>query len=428
MANFTNTGTTGYPGVIDTRTALTDGATGDVIVANHPNGLGAAVLALETELGTDPAGSVVDVKTRLAVALNDNGTVKSSVISAGAGITTSYASGVFTINSVADGPGNLQNIGLEIVANAPIANTLRVRLVQQDGSTLTSTNSGQLIFHAASSTSALYNTVFATQDTVASLSAGSTLGFAAGEFGRFYIWAINANAGAANSVVELALSRKATFQEMQLWTTTAEGSAGAADDADTLYSTTARTNVPVRCLGYVDITTGATAGNWTNQPTRGTLMGAGSKRTGDVVQIVATYTGIVKTGTTATVNDDTVPLSAEGDPYLWATLTATSEVNTNLIEGQLIVANAAPARPTMFVCTQSSGHAIVSSRLMNGTVNATSLIHLLIATPCGTTAARGYYLIAGDSGAGTMTLNGESGARVLGGSLNSYLRLTEIMA
>ena len=73
MANITTTGTTGYPGVIDTRTSLTNGASGDLIVAEHPNGLGAAVLAIENELGTDPAGSVVDVKTRLDVSQNNDG-------------------------------------------------------------------------------------------------------------------------------------------------------------------------------------------------------------------------------------------------------------------------------------------------------------------------------------------------------------------
>jgi len=75
MANITTTGTTGYPTVIDTSTTLTDGSSGDQIVANHPNGLAAAVIALETELGTDPAGSATDLKTRLRTALTDDGIV-----------------------------------------------------------------------------------------------------------------------------------------------------------------------------------------------------------------------------------------------------------------------------------------------------------------------------------------------------------------
>ena len=39
-----------------------------------------AIIAIETELGTDPAGSLTDVKTRLAVALNDDGTLKIAAV------------------------------------------------------------------------------------------------------------------------------------------------------------------------------------------------------------------------------------------------------------------------------------------------------------------------------------------------------------
>ena len=75
MANITTTGGSDYPNSIDTRTALTDGSSGDEIIAAHPNGLGSAVLAVETELGTLPKGSAADVKTRLGVATNDAGAV-----------------------------------------------------------------------------------------------------------------------------------------------------------------------------------------------------------------------------------------------------------------------------------------------------------------------------------------------------------------
>lgn len=75
MANITTTGTTGFPSAIDTRTTLTDGSSGDEIVSANVNGVSAAALAIETELGTDPAGSATDLKTRLAVAHNDAGAV-----------------------------------------------------------------------------------------------------------------------------------------------------------------------------------------------------------------------------------------------------------------------------------------------------------------------------------------------------------------
>lgn len=52
-----------YPGSLDSFTAKTDGV--DYNLAAHINDLQDAVVAIETELGLDPAGSEADVKTRL---------------------------------------------------------------------------------------------------------------------------------------------------------------------------------------------------------------------------------------------------------------------------------------------------------------------------------------------------------------------------
>ena len=49
-------------------------------MAAHPNGLGAAVIALETELGADPAGSTTNVVTRLNVTQAADGTPNDQVI------------------------------------------------------------------------------------------------------------------------------------------------------------------------------------------------------------------------------------------------------------------------------------------------------------------------------------------------------------
>ena len=49
--------------------------------------------------------------------------------------------------------------------------------------------------------------------------------------------------------------------------TTAEGGAGAADSATVMYSTTARTNVPFRLVGYL-LNTQTTAGTWASAGTK----------------------------------------------------------------------------------------------------------------------------------------------------------------
>jgi hypothetical protein len=125
MANITTSGTTGYPAVIDTRSTLTDGAGGDEIVANHPNGLGAAVVAIETELGTLPKGSATDLKTRLSQALNNDGTIKSSVIVANTPISVSYAGGIFTLTTTGPQSGQIvQMVSTQVTGFTTTAGTI----------------------------------------------------------------------------------------------------------------------------------------------------------------------------------------------------------------------------------------------------------------------------------------------------------------
>ena len=53
-----------YPGAVKNYTSKTDGV--DDVLASHVNDLQLEVTAIETELGTDPAGTYTDLKTRLA--------------------------------------------------------------------------------------------------------------------------------------------------------------------------------------------------------------------------------------------------------------------------------------------------------------------------------------------------------------------------
>lgn len=104
------------------------------------------------------------------------------------------------------------------------------------------------------------------------VSSGSTLGTVSGVQSRIVVLAID-NAG----TVELAvvnISGGTNLTETGLISTTAEGGAGAADSASTIYSTTARTNVAYRVVGYVE-STQTTAGTWAVTPS--TIQGYGGQ-------------------------------------------------------------------------------------------------------------------------------------------------------
>ena len=95
------------------------------------------------------------------------------------------------------------------------------------------------------------------------VSNGSTLGTTSGVESVVAVVAID-NAG----TVELAVVNSLGYgplDERLLISTTAEGGIGAADSATVFYSTSARTSVPFRVVGYI-YSTQATAGAWASAP------------------------------------------------------------------------------------------------------------------------------------------------------------------
>ena len=104
------------------------------------------------------------------------------------------------------------------------------------------------------------------------VSSGSTLGTVSAVQSRIVVLALD-NAGTVElAVVNIAGGTDLT--ETGLISTTAEGGAGAADSASTVYSTTARTNVAYRVVGYVE-STQTTAGTWATTPS--TIQGCGGQ-------------------------------------------------------------------------------------------------------------------------------------------------------
>lgn len=104
------------------------------------------------------------------------------------------------------------------------------------------------------------------------ISSGSNLGTINAQKSRIAVLAID-NAG----TVELAAVNIAggnDLSETGLITTVAEGGAGTADSANVIYSSTARTNVSYRVVGYVE-STQATAGTWATAPS--TIQGHGGQ-------------------------------------------------------------------------------------------------------------------------------------------------------
>jgi hypothetical protein len=137
------------------------------------------------------------------------------------------------------------------------------------------------------------------------ISSGSTLGTINAIVSRIVVIAIN-NAG----TIELAavnLSGGNQLDETNLISTTAEGGLGAADSASVIYSTTARTSVAYRVIGYIE-STQATAGSWATAPS--TIQGSGGEALTAMSSLGygQTWQSVTRTATTTYYNTTGKPI------------------------------------------------------------------------------------------------------------------------
>ncbi len=213
-----------------------------------------------------------------------SGSIYDPMANAGSGVVACYP--------VQDS-SDMQNVGLTV---AMAANAVTITLTQADGTTAPSTTSPVIIsFRSSTLTTGAIVRRACTSSINTVISSGSTAGQADGATYPIYIYAID-NAG----TIELAWSRLYFKSETELVSTTAEGGAGGADAAGTMYSTTARTNVPFRLIGRF-VSTQTTAGTWAAAATE---VSVGNKTTIEYEPIIARYD--TDAGQSISHNTDTI--------------------------------------------------------------------------------------------------------------------------
>ena len=145
-----------------------------------------------------------------------------------------------------------------------------------------------------------------------------------------------------------------------------------------------------------------------------------------VVQAVHTQTGAVATGATTIPNDDSIPQNTEGNEWMTKAITPISATNKLLIEAILHMSHGSSATSLIAALFQdSAANALAASEIYQDTAGTVRQLTLRHEMPAGTVIATTFKIRGGANGAGTVTLNGASGARLLGGVLLSSLRITE---
>lgn len=154
---------------------------------------------------------------------------------------------------------------------------------------------------------------------------------------------------------------------------------------------------------------------------------ASVKLAGDVVQVVNTQTGAVLTTATIMPFDDTIPQITEGGEFLTRAITPTSASNVLKID---VLLNASPGNlgyvtAALFQDATAGALAVGAHYEGASTYCQVAFTYFMAA---GTTSATTFRVRAGQHVAGTLTINGDGGARRLGGVLMSSITITEIKA
>ena len=286
----------------------------------------------------------------------------------------------------------------------------------------------KMYVRSATATTGAMSLVSITAATSVVIPSTALMGTTSAVASRIYVGALN-NAGTIELYAIMTLSGTSLYlpPEQALLTTTIMNT--ASDNAQIPYSTTARSAVAHRILGYFE-STQATAGTWATAASVVQQMGDGVKRTGDMVQRLLTVTLSMATGSGTIPYDDTIPQITEGTEFLTQAITPSSALNVLAIVATLSISNAgANDLCCIAIFQDATANALVAEyrrsgqNTIQGETDTTVRYNMLAGTASSTT----FRLRLGSENGSIMTLNGKQGARKFGGVLPSLIEIGEIV-
>jgi len=151
-------------------------------------------------------------------------------------------------------------------------------------------------------------------------------------------------------------------------------------------------------------------------------------KSGQIIQVVNTQDGAVNTGSTAMVEDDSIPQNTEGDEYMTLAITPTSATNKLRIDIILFGTDSASAVLIAALFQDSTASALAAGKIEAPSANETMPIVFTHYMTAGTTSSTTFKVRAGSDGGTTFTFNGSAGSRLFGGVMASSITITEISA
>jgi hypothetical protein len=149
---------------------------------------------------------------------------------------------------------------------------------------------------------------------------------------------------------------------------------------------------------------------------------------GAVLQSSSGIVTAVDTTTTLIPYDDTVPTSSEGKEMLSRAITPKATTNYLRVEVVANVATSAAGVITAALLKDADATALSAGSVYAATTGKPYQIRLTYYMQAGTTSEITFKVRVGCDTAGTVTLNGVAGGRMLGGVDSSSITVTEIAA
>ena len=151
----------------------------------------------------------------------------------------------------------------------------------------------------------------------------------------------------------------------------------------------------------------------------------GADGTSCIVKRAYTSTGSLITGSTILPYDNTIPQNTEGFEVITLAFTPTNAANTLIIEAIINVSPSVGAYVACALFRDSGADALAVSTTYMATATGGAQISLRHETSAGSTSATTFKVRCGMHTAGTLSVNGDSGAAKFGGTYSSNLALTE---
>lgn len=242
------------------------------------------------------------------------------------------------------------NIGL---ASSVAANAWTIALRGEDGNDPSATN--PVSVKIRSSTLTTGNPVWMTRASALSAVVPNTAVLGTTNSVAYRIWIGASTTDGATWDVLCVFNTQGTTQLYPLPSESAVHSATlldtGSDSAGVLYCSTATTNMPVKWIGFAEITE-ATAGVWATEETTIQVLGPGGWRSGDIVQTVFASYSTVTTNATST----------DADTGLTATITPTSTISRVLATvNQTGVAEVTNVSSGVLIKLQRAGNGILTT-------------------------------------------------------------------